>query len=84
MAKMNRRDKLELLTKKTARLDKKKLRLTTQIESVEREIVSSAASGVDPDALKFKLSGLQRRARGPARQVQSMRSRIESMSGVKA
>jgi len=84
MAKMNRRDKLELLTKKTARLAKKKTRLTTQIESIEREIISSVASGVEPGALKAKLTDLRRRARGPARQVQTMRSRIESMSSAKA
>jgi len=84
MAKMNRRDKLELLTKKTARLAKKKLRLTTQIETIEREIISSVASGVDPEPLQFKLTDLRRRARGPSRQVQTMRTRIQSMSGAKA
>ena len=81
MARQNKRDRLETLAKKAARLAHRTGQIGQRIAVVEREMVSSVASGVDPSDLKFRLKDLLRRSRGPAKQARSVLGRLEAMGG---
>lgn len=81
MAKLNKQERLESLAKKAARVVHRTKQLRDRIAVTEREMVSSVASGVEPNELKLRLKDLLRRTRGPAKQERFMLGRLEAAGG---